>query len=440
MSNLDKQTNPILSFVKDGFANVMKGLGTSKDPRTKVTYEMGIRITQKIANDLYTYNWLAAKVVDSPVDDATRKWRTLLIPDAEKKKEIEDKYTELDIKSKVNQAAKWARVFGGSVIIAIINGDDQEEPLEIDKIKPESLSNFIVLDRHMLYPGEINRNILSDNFGRPDYYMVSRNGQKIHESRLIKFEGSLSTIQEYERQNYWGNSIFTTMFEPISDSQVTSQSIGNLVYEANVDVYRLAGFNALVAEGRDDLVVKRLKLAHEMKGIINGIALDKEDEYEKKDAKFNQLPQIDDRFMQKVSGASNIPVTRLIGISPAGMNATGDSDMYNYYDDVQSFQENQLRPRLDWIDSIVTASCFSDSESFEYEFAPLKQLTEVEQSDVDLKTAQRDQVYLDQDIIQPADVLAQLAEDGTYVSIDELRVEEEKAAQELDLEEGIDNE
>jgi len=424
--------NPI-KLVKDGFKNIMKGLGTSKDPRNSVTYEMGLRITQVTANNLYVYNWLAAKVVDIPVDDATKKWRNILIADAEQKKEIEKALKDFDVKGKVSLASKWARVFGGSVILAIIEGDDQEEPLVIENIKEGSLKNFIVLDRYNIYPEEINRNILSANFGKPEYYMVSRSGQRIHHTRLVKLIGDITTLMELEQQNYWGNSIFTTLFEPISDSQIVSQSINDLIYESNIDVYKINGLNALIAEGRDDLVIKRLKLAHEMKSIINGIALDKEDEYDKKTNSFMQLPQIDDRFIQKVAGASNIPVTRLLGISPAGQNATGESDMLNYYDSVQSLQENKLRPPIDWMDRIILAATIPNTEEFEYEFKPLKQLTEIEQADVDNKNAQRDQIYLDQDIIEPSDVLAELAEQGTYISIDENRVEAEKSEEELDF-------
>jgi len=427
-------TNPITAFVKDGFKNIMKGLGTSKDPRTQNFYKMGMRITQATANNLYVYNWLAAKVVDIPIDDATRKWRNLLIPDADKKKEIEAALKEFDVKGKVNLASKWARVFGGAVILVIIENDDPEEQLIVENIKTDSLKNFIVLDRYNIYPDQINRNILSSNFGKPEYYTVARGGQKIHHSRLYKLRGVLSTIMELEQQNYWGNSIFTTLYEPVADSQTVSQSISNLVYESSVDVYRINGLNALVAEGQDDLVVKRLKLAHEMKSIINGIALDKEDEYDKKENTFTQLPQIDDRFIQKVSGASNIPVTRLLGISPAGQNATGEADMLNYYDFVQSLQENDLRPVIDWMDSIILASS-NFNDPFEYEFKPLKQLTEIEQSKVDLENAQRDQIYLDQGIIESSDVLSELAEQGTYVSIDENRVEEEKENEELSFEE-----
>lgn len=426
-------TKKLLTIVADGFKNIMKGIGTSKDPRTQVLYQKGLRIDQVTANDLYVYNWLAAKVIDIPIDDATRKWISLQIADAEKKEEIEEIINEFDVKGATNLAAKWARVFGGAVILAIIEGDDQEEPLDVERIKPGSLKNFIVLDRYNIYPDSVNRDILSGNFGQPEFYTVSRDGQRIHHSRLVKFEGIIPTIMELEQQNYWGTSLFTKVFEPISDSQIVSQSINNLVYESNVDVYMINGLNELIAEGRDDLVVKRLKIAHEMKGTINGIALDKEDGYEKKSNTFTTLPDIDDRFMQKVSGASGIPMTRLIGVSPSGMNATGESDMQNYYDEVQSLQENVLRPKIDWLFKIVMASALSETEEIKYDFRPLKQLTEVEQAEVDNKNAARDDIYLRNDIIKPSDVLAQLSEDGTYITIDENRVEAEKEEEELDF-------
>lgn len=432
--------NKLINVVKDGFKNILKGLGGSKDARMYNDYQMGLKINQQLANTIYVYNWLAAKVVDIPIDDATRKWRNILIADPKKKEEIEELLKDFDVKSKVNLASKWARVFGGSVILAIIEGDDQEEPLDIDKIRPDTLKNFIVLDRYNIYPDEINRDILSENFGKPEFYTVIRSGQLIHHTRLIKLSGVIPTIRELEEQNYWGTSIFTKVFEPIADSQTTSQSISNLVFESNVDVYKVAGLHGLVAEGKDDIVVKRLKIMHEMKSIINGTILDKEDDYETKTVSFAGLPQIDDRMIQKVAGASNIPVTRLLGVSPAGQNATGESDMLNYYDFIQGIQENDLRPIIDWMDSIIMANSSMQNEEFEYDFQPLKQLTELEQADVDSKNATRDQIYLDQDVIEPTDVLAQLAEDGTYITIDENRVEEEKKLEELEEEEEFEPE
>ncbi len=419
----------------DGFKNIIKGLGTDKDPRAATTFAKGRIITQQTANDLYAYNWIAAKGVNIPIDDATRKWRSLLIPDSDKKKEVEKIMTKFDVKGKISLASKWARVFGGAAIVVIIEGEDPKEPLNIESIRPGSLKNFIVLDRYNLFPGQINRSILSENFGKPEYYAVIREGELIHHTRVIRFDGETPTLLEAERNNFWGLSIFTKTFEPVGDVGTMTQSIGNLVSEASIDVYLIKDLNDLVAEGNDEVVVKRLKLAHEMKSVINGIALDADDSYDKKATTFATLPEIDDRFMQKVSGAFDIPLTRFLGISPSGLNATGAADLLNYYDTVSSIQENYFRPKLDIIDAIIIASSFESGDIFEYEFKPLQQLSETEQAEVDVKNKDRDIAYIDAGIIKEADVLSNLAENGTYITVDENRVEEEKELEELDFEE-----
>jgi hypothetical protein len=428
--------NETAKLITDGFKNIIKGLGTEKDPRRSRTYERGIPITLEDAEALYSYNWLAKKVVDIPIDDATRKWRTLIISDPEKKKKIEDAMNFFQVKTKISIAMKWARVFGGSVIIIVIDGENPEEPLDIEKIRPNTLKNFIVLDRYNVYYTVVNRNVLDSNYGKPDYYQVVRDGQKIHASRVIKFDGVVPTIREAERNNYWGTSIFTYLMDVIADSQEVSASIANCVYESNVDVYKLKNLHDTIATNKDEIAVKRLKLAHQMKSMINGIALDADDGYDKKSNNFASLADIDDRAMQKVSGASDIPLTRLLGISPSGMNATGESDMLNYHDNIQAIQENRIRPALEIMDSLIMKSEFNDLEKLEFNFMPLKQLTEVELADISLKNANRDMMYLGQNVIKATDILAQLSESGTYVSIDENRVDEAKKLEEemeLDL-------
>jgi phage-related protein (TIGR01555 family) len=423
-----------LKTIKDGFTNILKGLGGNKDAREYVYYQKGLHITEKLANDLYTYNWLFKKIVDIPVDDATRKWITLLISDQEQKIAFREAADFYKVREKLNQAEKWSRVFGGAAIVAIIDGQDQAEPLNLAAIRPQSLINFVVLDRYNIYSDVNNREILSPNFGEPEFYTVARGGQRIHHTRVLKFKGVIPSIREYEQDNYWGKPILTALYDPVSDSQVVSQSINNLIYESNVDVYRIAGLNSLVAQSQNDLVIQRLKIASQMKSIINGIAIDKEDEYDKKTNSFANLDSIDDRFMQKATGAADIPLTRILGISPSGMNATGESDMLNYHDNVQSMQENKLRQKIDWMFQVINASEFGSTDKIEFEFKPLKQLTEIEKATVESQRATRDQTYIDNGIITSVDVMAQLAENGTYVTIDENRVEEEKELEELGFE------
>lgn len=423
----------IAKFVKDGFVNILSGLGGEKDPRGKTYFVPGMRTTQQFANDFYTYNGLAGLVVDVPIDDATRKWRELIIEDTELKQKYEETLDAYDLKTKVNQATKWAMVFGGAAIIIVLKDEDPAEPLDISKVRKDSLKNLIVLDRYNIFPETIaNTDILSDNFGEPDYYTVTRGGAKIHHSRIVKFPGVATTLYELEIEQFWGSSLYNRLREPIENSQTTSDAIATLIQESNVDVYKIKDLNDLVAQGQDDLVVKRLQLAHKMKSIINGIALDAEDDYDKKSNTFASLADIDDRGIQKVAGLSGIPVTKLLGISPGGMNATGISDMRNYYDKVSGLQENYLRPRLDILDAVIMASEYGSYEPVKFKFLPLQQLSEGEQADVDLKNSQRDQAYSDLGVIDTTDILTQLANNGTYVSIDQNRVLEEEESLNLE--------
>jgi hypothetical protein len=181
----------------------------------------------------------------------------------------------------------------------------------------------------------------------------------------------------------------------------------------------------MVGENQEEKVIKRLAVAHNSKSYINAIVLDKEDVYQKKSNSFAQLPEIDDRFMQKVAGASGIPVTKFVGIAPAGMNATGESDMRNYYDMVAAYQETEWMPKLRHLDEIIAKS-IGYTGSLEFEFVPLQQLSESEQADVDLKVAQRDKNYWEMDAVKGSDIVAELAEKGTYTSIDSSRAEEMK--------------
>ena len=57
-------------------------------------------------------------------------------------------------------------------------------------------------------------------------------------------------------------------------------------------------------------------------------------------------------------GASHYPMTKLFGRSPAGMNATGESDLKNYYDYVDSQREAKVRPVLQKLLPVLAMSAW----------------------------------------------------------------------------------
>ena len=113
-----------------------------------------------------------------------------------------------------------------------------------------------------------------------------------------------------------------------------------------------------------------------MNAMMNNSSLQiigEKDEYESHQYTFAGLGEVYDRFMMDVAGAAEIPVTKLFGRSPAGMNATGESDMQNYYDTIEERQESELRPIYDKLLPIMMLSCFGAiPDDFDFAFNPVR--------------------------------------------------------------------
>ena len=87
--------------------------------------------------------------------------------------------------------------------------------------------------------------------------------------------------------------------------------------------------------------------------------------------------------MMDMAGAAEIPATKLFGRSPQGMNATGESDLRNYYDMISSLQERQLRPALERLLPVMALSCWGYiPEDLEIVFEPVSTSTPLERAEL----------------------------------------------------------
>jgi len=419
-----KKNKKKFSKANDGFENLLTGLGTSKDAQTFMNFKRGTLLSQNLEfiSSLYSQNWLASAVVNVPVDDMTRNWIEILDEDASKEEVLEKELSRLNAQKKINQALKWASAYGGSIIIMMINdGRDMSEELTLSAIRNKGIKNLIVLDRWRITTGPIDTNLLSSNFGLPEHYLVSRNGQQIHHSRVLRFDGEITSIEDFERNGYWGYSTFEKTWQPISNSQGLSLEIAGMTKESNIDVYGIEGLNEMIALGPEGeaAVTKRLTVAHQLKSYINGIALDSKDTYEKKSNAFGGLAELDDKFLLKVSGASRIPPSKLLGKQEAGLGDSGQSSLTNYYDDVSGRQENEMTDPLQMLLNVIYAASFGKPREVAFEYAPLWQMSQEQEANISRTNADRDAVYIDRGIISIETVQKQLSSDQVYTNIEE---------------------
>ncbi|WNW10118.1 DUF1073 domain-containing protein [Pseudomonas sp. DTU_2021_1001937_2_SI_NGA_ILE_001] len=398
----------VISYLSDKLINLVSALGTERDKAAGSHYTL-VPLTEHQAIAMYRGSWLARKIIDIPPKDATRRWRGWQADSAQIEK-IEAEEKRLQVRLKIKEAMTKARLFGGAAIFIGTGEQDTALQLAPERLGAGGIRYLTVMTRRQLSPTEIERDPQSDRYGKPKAYRLAGSAIDIHPSRLVIFVGAElpdeDLLSGYEQG--WGDSVLQSVLESIKQSDATMANVASLVFEAKVDIIRLPEFMNNLANDPTykERVLERTQLAATAKGINGTLLLDKEEEYETKQASFSTLPDVMDRFMQQVCGAADIPATRMLSQSPAGMNSTGDSDMRNYYDRVQASQELEITPAMSVLDeALIRSALGTRPPEIHYVWNPLWQATAKEKADIGKTTADTIKVLADAKLY-PTDALS----------------------------------
>jgi phage-related protein (TIGR01555 family) len=406
------------AVASDGVQNAPAGLGTGRDKRAWTLYGMERQLSQAELDAMYAGSWRAARIVNAIADDMTRAGFHVMYDDdgGAGQFDIEGAIKRFGLVPKVRDAVRWARLYGGAVIVIGTRGEDASKPLDMDAIRQGALEYLLVLDRWRIAgSGAIVTDPVSHAFGMPEMYTLST-GVRVHPSRVVRFDGEPLPWQRFQANGCWNAPVLQHVFDAIRDADASIANVASMMYEATVDVIKIDQFSQYVGtrDGQKTLE-KRIAFAGLRKAINRVLLLDKSEEHNRIQNTFAGLDNLLARFQTEVAGASGIPVTRLMGQSPAGLQATGDADIRNYYDAIRARQESDLRPQLEKLLEIIARSEFGSlPENFRFEFNPLWQLSEREQADVERVRAERDRTYIELGVVTEGQVARELFERGTY--------------------------
>lgn len=416
-------------ITRDSLENLVAQLGTEQDKRTHTRFRNNKQLSrdgmQDELNALYRTDWVAGKIVDIIPDDMTREWRDFtgeITPD--QVEELVEEENRVDLSGNVNNAHKWARLYGSAFIVMNIDdGQTPDKPLNINAIKKGGLKHIKAIDRHRISNADVVpiADPMNINFGMPEWYRFNETSVKIHHSRVLRFDGVKLPFDEFRRNNYYSDSVLGRLYEALLNFGITAEGASSMVFETNVDVMKVKGLMGYLQteEGTTNLR-KRFTLASMLKSFNNALILDTEEDFQNKTNTFSGLPDLLDRFALFLSASSDIPATRLLGSSASGLNATGEGDLKNYYDTIRSKQKSQYKPVLDYFDIIMAKSLgFSDDADLSYEFNSLFQVTPKEQADTDFINAQRDQIYYNMGVLTEEIIAKELKQKDTYTNLDE---------------------
>lgn len=398
----------VYHLVRDGLKNLVANIGTWRDKAAASEYCLPLVTDQQLEN-MYRGAWLPRKIVDIPAKDALRRWRSWQA-DKNLITKIEAEEKRLRLQARVLEAKVKARLWGGAAIY--FNTGDLNPAIELRAEKP--IRHLTVLRRQQLTAGDLETDVSSPSFGQPKFYTVAQSAVQIHPSRLAIFQGNLLPSEDSPAlgaAHGWSDPVLLAVLEAIRNCDSTLANVASLIFEAKIDVISIPGFSNNVADPQyREQVLERLTLAATAKGINGTLILDSEEKHESKSASFSSLPDLIDRALQVAAGAADIPATRLMSQSPAGMNATGESDTRNYYDNLQATQELEITPALAMLDQCMLAGALGRvSEKIWYQWNPLWQPTATEKATIGKTTAETIKTLADTRLF-PDQALQQTAE------------------------------
>jgi phage-related protein (TIGR01555 family) len=432
----------------DGLRNILSGLGGQGDKATGATYTLAIPNRAAI-DACYRGTWLGRKIHDIPALDMTREWRGWQADDNQIEA-IEATETRLQLRMKVRRAIVLARLYGGSAIIMGLPGDmSQPAP---PKIAKGQLRYLHLVHRHQLTLGDPDLDLMSAGFGRPTMFRLTANTKQvapdIHPSRVVAFTGNQlpdGSMGAGVEDWFWGDPLLAAVFDALTSHDTGIAAITAMMNEAKVDIVHVPGLmDQLSSTEYEQRLIERFNIAALLKSITNTLVLDGGDgsdgageQWEQRQVRWEGLPEIQQTLFHLVSGAADIPATRLIGQAPHGLNATGESDTRNYYDMLSSLQNSDVGPTLAPLDDylIMDATGGRDPSIF-YNWNPLWQLTPKDKAERDKLVSETAKNYADMGVV-PDDAFAaavqnRLIEDGTFPGL-EAAIEEAQQQATLEL-------
>lgn len=396
---LDKapEPQPIRSRALDAFSNVLARLGAGTPNLLEGTEYSLQRMSRDFntLNALYRESWIVRRIIDVIPADMLKNWITItsgLDPDVEKRLSLTLRRTQLI--DKLKRGMQWGRLYGGALGVMLVKhqGYDLSQPLQLDWIMPGDFAGLLIFDRwNGVNPSsELIEDISDPDYGYPKYYTVTDpaggGSVKIHHSRVVRFTGNTLPFWEEIAEMQWGASVVESIFDELRKRDNVSWNIAQLTFMANIRVLKMQDLGQLLAATDNESQAELLRTLEAQNMLLNNMGMqvmDAADGLETHQYTFGGLADCYQQFIMDISGAAEIPVTRLFGRSPSGLNATGESDLQNYYDMIAEKQESYLRPILNKVlPPFIISTLGSLPDDFDFEFDPVAEPSDKERADL----------------------------------------------------------
>jgi phage-related protein (TIGR01555 family) len=390
----------IRNLTQDGYENCISKLGLNQDNALSGgTYDFDLVTRNRLLLEMaYRGSWMTGVVVDSVAEDMTRAGAEITTSEAESDlPKFKESFTRFRIWQSLAELISWGRLYGGALGVMQIEGQNLDTPLDVRTVGPGQFKGVVNFDRWMLSP-VLNPVIESGpQMGLPNYYQIvsspdaadptAKSGMVIvHHSRCFRHIGVKLPFFQAITEMMWGMSVLERLWDRLIAFDNATMSAAQLIDRANLRTVKLDGLREISAAGGEALdglkaQFELMRLAQTNEGLT---LLDKNDEFDSVSYTFSGIPETLLQLGQQLAGAAGVPLVRLFGQSPAGLNATGEADIRMYYDNIKAQQEATLREPFDTLLKVMWASEFGRPAPADlgFQFTPLWQMDAKDKAEI----------------------------------------------------------
>ncbi len=368
-------------------------------------------------DNLYYGSWEAQRLIDIPIEDALREPIEFRGLDEDEQKRLNEYLNLLDFHKKLEQCLRMERIYGGSAMFLGMRDfvDDPSIPIDASQVKQNDLLFLNPIHRGCISKANYESNPLEPGYCGAENYDIE--GYKVANNRMMVFDGKPlcgagsqlgyagAYSAYYHRQDGMGYPLLLRARDDIIRAQGLRQAAYHLMQRASMLLF-IGDIQTPSAFYNSRNVLSSLKemlnfMSIHQAGLINS-APGSQADVKTLTANMAGIPDLIDKQLSVIANVDTIPLTKFLGISPGGLNSTGEADLENYNNRISAYQRFHIAPQIHQklLPIILPAAGIDKSpEEVEVIFPPLWNLSEAEQSQVRQTDANTILSYVDRGIM-----------------------------------------
>jgi hypothetical protein len=210
----------------------------------------------------------------------------------------------------------------------------------------------------------------------------------------------------------FGGLSLTQILQPYVNNWLrTRNSVGDLVHSFSVLGIKTE-LDSITGADAASIMGQRVEAFNNYRDNRNMMLLNTTEEFFNVSTPLTGLESLQAQSQEHMASVCSIPLVKLLGISPSGLNATAEPEMAAFYDYIAAMQESLVRAPLTYIFQILQLNLWGKIDpDLNFDFEPLQELTEMEKAQLDKTKAETGSTLINEGVISPHEERVRVAKD-----------------------------